>query len=91
MSHKWFNPISENIVEKGVANITKCLLERLKTFKVSNNFQQEIIRGMVDFHEDLPEIDEKLKYVFFYLDYTCNGVIEAAELKKFFSNMKEEM
>ena len=87
LSHKFFNDVSSKIVEIGGSSITKCLIERLESFHLSSQFQQECIKAMVDMNQDYHQIEDQLRYVFFYLDYTCNGVVDCCELKKFYKQI----
>lgn len=88
MNHNWFNSVAAEYREIGSHNLKKDLLERFKSFSKMSKFQKEIVKLMVMVFHDYEEI-EKLRYVFFFLDINCNGVLSVHDLKKFFNDFGE--
>lgn len=88
LSHSWFNSVVSEYRELGSHHLKKDLLERFKTFKKMSKFQKEIVKLMVMVFHDYEEI-EKLRYVFFFLDVSFNGVLAVKDLKKFFNDFGE--
>lgn len=88
LANAWFNPIHREYRDIGNLHLKKDLLERFKSFKKMSKFQKEVVKLMVMIFYNYEEI-VKLRYVFFYLDEKCTGVLGIQELKKFFNDYGE--
>src|SRR3990167_5776937 len=86
----WFDDLNIEFNETGRTQITKTLLNKLRSFKSENRFTKEVIRMMVMIHDEDPEV-LRLKDAFFYIDALNSGILVDEEIKKVFRELGEEI
>jgi calcium-dependent protein kinase len=86
----WFDELNIEFNERGRKQITKTLLDRLRSFKSESRFTKEVIRMMVMIHDEDPEV-LKLRDAFFYIDALNSGILVGEEIKKVFKELGEEI
>ena len=85
IQHPWFRPNHEKIREKGLAYLSKGLLERLRSFSYKSLFQREMTSLIVQFMEGDSKEVEEMQAVFTYLDEDFSGSLSPEEIRQVYA------